>query len=82
MAHTESGFFESRITLFVNHGADRTRVRTLKRRLTKLSFNFDVVECDQWEAVSIYHRGDVISGPRLNHFLEYSSWLRAKSPVS
>ena len=74
MAHTELGFFESRITLFVNRGTNPTRVRSLKRTLTKLSFNFEVVECEQREPVSIYHRGDVISGPR--------SWLRAESPVS
>ena len=73
-----SDFFGSKVTLLASDDAPRERLRELKQKLARLDFDFDVVRCDQSRAFVIYHRGDLISGFRLQHFLDYASWLRKR----
>lgn len=72
----ECEFFECEVTVLVGEGCDPRAERDLRDRLAGLAFIVRVVQCEQWEPLSIYHRGDLISGVRLNHFIEYADWLK------
>jgi hypothetical protein len=71
-----SDFFGSKVTLLARDDAPHERLRELKDKLARLDFDFEVVRCDQRRTFVIYHRGDLISGFRLQHFFDYASWLR------
>lgn len=68
-------FFRHKITIFVNGTAPQEKVDKVRGRLAGLDFPVDVVPCEQYGHISLYHRGDVISGSRLDPFLAYAEWL-------
>ena len=68
-------FFQSKVTVFVGHFPKSAEIGVIRGRLEALPFKIDVVECDDSSELTIYHRGDVISGARVSHFLEYAVWL-------
>ncbi len=69
-------FFGCKVTVLVGERCDPQVEMSVRDRLVGLAFNVRVVQCEQWEPLSIYHRGDLISGARVNHFLEYADWLK------
>ena len=67
-------FFEHEVTLMVGEKCDRETEIRVHERLVRF-FTVHVIQCEQWGPLCIYHRGDLIYGPRINHFLEYADWL-------
>ena len=76
MTTTKSDFFAHKVTVFVNPSVTRDAISDVRRQLSELSFQVDVISCEQPNSMLIYHRGDVISGARLGRFCEYARSLR------
>ena len=72
-----SHFFDGTLMVFVGEGASAAVRSDLEKRLKDLGFSFEVLECDQSWPVSIYHRGDMITGARLSHFFDYADRMRS-----
>ena len=69
-------FLSRKVTVFVGGTADAGMLNNFKRRLGDLGLSTEIVECDQAEPIKFYHRGDLISGPRIEHFFHYAESLR------
>lgn len=68
-------FFATPITVFASRQSPANKVQRIRDELSQLSFHVEVVECEQSTPITLYHRGDVIFGARLKHFVEYATWL-------
>lgn len=73
-------FFGTPVTVFASGRASPNKVQQLRDQLTQLTFKVEVVESEQMASIMIYHRGDVIFGNRLSHFIEYANWLCKQAP--
>ncbi len=69
------------IIIFVNEAAESCddKIRGRMDRLKQLFPNTEIIKCIPdypGHQISLYHKRDYITGPRVVHFVEYATWLR------
>jgi len=74
-------FFERTLRCMVGgQGMAGSEFKQARDRLRAVGIELEVIECNQAEPVVVYDRGDLLSGRRLNLFLDYAEELHRENP--
>lgn len=74
-------FFKRTIPALVSSdGTASPEFKKARDRLKAVGISLKVIECDQAEPVVVYDRGDLLSGRRLDLFLDYAEELHRENP--